>query len=114
VNPRDILALIKAAASPLKKQLLAAALITRKLEQQGKSAPVVIGGAALSYYSREVYLTADLDLAYADREALDAVLTQIGFVREGRYWVSRDLALAVEAPAATLVGEDAPLERVEF
>jgi hypothetical protein len=114
VNPQEILNLIKATASPLKKQLLTAALITGMLEQRGKSAPVVIGGAALSYYSREVYFTADLDLAYADREALDAVLAQLGFAREGRYWVSRELGLAVESPAAALVGEEAPLERVEF
>jgi hypothetical protein len=109
-----ILDLIRRTESPLKRQLLTAALITRELEQRGKSAPVVIGGCALSYYAREVYFTADIDLAYADREALGAVLADLGFEREGRYWVQSGLNLAVEAPASNLAGEDAPREIVEM
>ncbi|MCX8118799.1 MAG: hypothetical protein N3G78_12850 [Desulfobacterota bacterium] len=50
---------------------------------------MIIGGCALSYYSREVYFTADIDLAYADREALDRVLKRVGFEKRGRYWVTR-------------------------
>ena len=109
-----ILEIIGKTESPLKKQLLMVALITRILEEAGKSAPIVIGGCALSYYSREVYFTADIDLAYADREALDRVLKSIGFRREGRYWVHEDLKLAVEAPSSSLGGEEAPLEIVEL
>jgi len=109
-----ILEIIGKTESPLKKQLLMVALITRILEEAGKSAPIVIGGCALSYYSREVYFTADIDLAYADREALDRVLKSIGFRREGRYWVHEDLKLAVEAPASSLGGEEAPLEIVDL
>ena len=109
-----ILEIIGKTESPLKKQLLMVALITRILEEAGKSAPIVIGGCALSYYSREVYFTADIDLAYADREALDKVLKSIGFRREGRYWVHEDLKLAVEAPASSLGGEEAPLEIVDL
>lgn len=90
------------------------ALITNLLEQKGKGAPVVIGGCALSYYSREVYFTADIDLAYADREALDAVLKDVGFKKQGRYWVNEDLKIAIEAPASVLIGEDSPVEIVEL
>lgn len=74
------------------------------------SAPVIIGGLALSYYSREVYLTADIDLACADRDTLDAVLTELGFARKGRHWIHETLDMAAEAPATTLAGEDAPRE----
>ena len=49
-------------------------LITRVLEDRGKPAPVLVGGMALSYYTRDVYFTADIDLAYVDRDALDAAL----------------------------------------
>lgn len=114
MDSRDVLEKIKQTESPLKRQLLLAALITRMLKERGKDAPVVIGGCALSYYSREVYFTADIDLAYADREALDAVLKDLGFRKKGRYWVSEDLNAAVEAPASVLVGEDSPVEVVEF
>jgi len=89
------------------------ALITRILEEKGKSPPIIIGGCALSYYSREVYFTSDIDLAYADRDALNIVLTDIGFEKRGRYWVSEGLKMAIEAPTSTLVGEDSPIEIVE-
>jgi hypothetical protein len=114
MNTNEILERIRQAESPLKRQILMAALITNLLEQKGKDAPIVIGGCALSYYSREVYFTADIDLAYADREALDTVLKNIGFVKQGRYWVNEDLKMAIEVPAAILVGEDSPIEIVEF
>jgi hypothetical protein len=75
---------------------------------------MIIGGCALSYYSREVYFTADIDLAYADREALDQVLKGIGFKKEGRYWIHEPLKMAVEAPTSDLAGEEAPVEIVEL
>jgi hypothetical protein len=105
---------IRQTESPLKRQLLMVALITNLLEQKGKDAPVVIGGCALSYYSREVYFTADIDLAYADREALDIVLKDVGFKKQGRYWVNEDLKIAIEVPSSVLIGEDSPVEIVEF
>jgi hypothetical protein len=91
-----------------------AGLITRLLEERGRPAPVVIGGLALSYYSREVYFTADIDLACADRDSLGVVLGELGFSRRGRYWIHESLDIAVEAPATTLAGEDAPCETVEL
>lgn len=114
MNIKDILAKIERTESPLARQLLTAGLITRMLEDRGKPAPVLIGGLALSYYTREVYFTADIDLAYADREALDVVLRELGFSEKGRYWVHETLDIAVEAPAANLAGEEAPLESIEL
>ncbi len=114
MNTAEVLEKIKRTESPLKRQLLIVALITNLLEQKGKNAPVVIGGCALSYYSREVYFTADIDLAYADREALDAVLKEIGFGKQGRYWINEELKMAVEAPASALSDEDSPVEIVEI
>jgi len=114
MDTNQILGTIGKTESPLKKQLLMGALITRLLEEAGKPAPVIIGGCALSYYSREVYFTADIDLAYADREALDKVLKRIGFKKEGRYWIHEALKMAVEAPASNLAGEEAPTEIVEL
>ncbi len=113
MNTEEILKIIKDTESPLKRQLLMVGLITRLLEEQGKKAPVVIGGCALSYYSREVYFTTDIDLAYAERQALDHVLKSVGFQKKGRYWVHEGLEMAIEAPASKLVGEEAPVEIVE-
>jgi hypothetical protein len=114
VNINDILAKIGATEAPLARQLLMTGLITRLLEEKGKPAPVLIGGLALSYYTREVYFTADIDLAYADREALDEVLRELGFAKRGRYWVHQGLDMAVESPASGLAGEEAQRETVEL
>jgi hypothetical protein len=114
VNIKDILAKIESTDAPLARQMLMTGLITRILEDGGKPAPVLIGGLALSYYTREVYFTADIDLAYADRDALDAVLKELGFEKKGRYWVHEGLDMAVEAPASKLAGEDAPRETAEL
>ncbi len=108
-----ILEMIKNMESPLRRQLLTVGLITRLLKEKGKRAPIIIGGCALSYYSREVYFTTDIDLAYAEREALDSVLKSVGFQKKGRYWVHEGLKMAIEAPASKLAEEEAPVEIVE-
>jgi hypothetical protein len=89
-----IIETIKNTESPLKRQLLMAGLVTKLLENINKDMPTVIGGCALSYYSREVYFTSDIDIAYSDREALDKVLSGIGFNKEGRYWINEELKIA--------------------
>jgi hypothetical protein len=114
VDASEVLARIGATGSPLVRQLLMAGLITRQFENRGKAAPVIIGGLALSYYSRETYFTADIDLACTDREHLDVVLRELGFARQGRYWIHGTLDIAVEASASTLAGEEAPRETVEL
>jgi hypothetical protein len=114
MNAREILEIIKETESPLKRQLLIVALITHFFEEKGIKPPVIIGGCALSYYSREVYFTADIDLACDDRNVLDQVLNTIGFEKEGKYWVSEILNIAIEAPASRLIEEEAPVETVEF
>jgi hypothetical protein len=59
MDASKIVEMIKNTESPLKRQLLMVGLITRLLEEKGKKAPVVIGGCALSYYSREVYFSTE-------------------------------------------------------
>jgi len=114
METQEILKIVRKTESPLRRQLLIVALLTKLLKKMNKPAPVIIGGCALSYYSREVYFTSDIDLAYADREALDKVLRGVGFEKKGRYWVHDELKLAIEAPASSLPGEDSPVEVVEL
>ena len=114
MNASEILEMIKDTESPLKRQLLMVGLITRLLEEKGKKPPIIIGGCALSYYVREVYFTADIDLAYPDREALNGILKSIGFEKKGRYWVHEDLKMAIEAPVSALAEEESPVEIIEI
>ena len=114
METQEILKIIEKTESPLKRQLLMVALLTRLLKMMNKQAPIIIGGCALSYYSREVYFTSDIDLAYADREALDEVLKSIAFKKAGRYWVHEGLKMVIEAPASSLPGQDSPIEVIEL
>jgi predicted nucleotidyltransferase len=113
MKKEEIIALIRQTESPLKRQLLTVALVSHLLQERGKEVPIIIGGLALSYYTREVYFTADIDLAYSDRKALDEVLGELDFGKSGRYWVNEDLKIAIEVPVGVLVEEDSPLEIVE-
>jgi hypothetical protein len=54
MKKEEIIGLIRETESPLKRQLLAVALISHFLERNGKEVPIVIGDLALSYYTREV------------------------------------------------------------
>ena len=114
MDKERILELIRETGSPMKRQLLTVALVSHLLQKRGKEVPIVIGGLALSYYTREVYFTADIDLAYSDREALDETLKEIDFDKKGRYWVNEDLKMAIEVPVGVLIEEDAPMEVVEL
>lgn len=114
MNKEEIIELIRQTESPLKRQLLTVVLVSHLLKKKGKEVPIIIGDLALSYYTREVYFTADIDLAYSDREALDEVLREIEFEKKGRYWVSEDLKIAIEVPVGVLAEEDSPLEIVEL
>jgi len=114
MNKEEIIELIKKTESPLKRQLLLVALISYQLRLKGKEIPIVIGGLALSYYTREVYFTADIDLAYSDGESLGEVLKELSFKKKGKYWVNEGLKAAVEVPVEVLAAEEAPLEIVEL
>jgi hypothetical protein len=114
MDKEKVLDLIRRTESPMKRQLLTVALVSHLLEKKGKEIPIVIGGLALSYYSREVYFTGDIDLAYSDRESLDEALKELDFGKKGRYWVNEDLKIAIEVPVGVLVDENAPLEIVEL
>jgi len=114
MNKEEIIEIIKKTESPLKRQLLLVALISYQLRLKGKEIPIVIGGLALSYYTREVYFTADIDLAYSDGESLGEVLKELSFKKKGKYWVNEGLKAAVEVPVEVLADEEAPIETVEL
>ena len=90
-----------------RRRLLALGLLTRRLEKHGIE-PILVGGAALEFYTAGGYATADMDLALPVAAEVDAAFAELGFTKEGRYWVHAELDLLFEAPApAGLPGEDA-------
>ena len=93
---------------PRRRRLLALGLLGRELALLGIE-PILVGGAALEFYTAGGYATHDVDLALATGADVDAAFARLGFAREGRYWYHEELDLLFEAPAPEgLPGEDAP------
>jgi len=88
---------------PFRRRLYFVAVLTKYLG--GPTPPVVVGGHAVQFHTLGGYATEDVDLAFANRARLDALLVSWGFERQGRHWYSRELEIAVEAPADVLPGE---------
>jgi len=76
------------------------AVLTKRLEKKGIK-PVIIGGAAVEFYTRDWYATGDIDLAIdkRKRKVFDEVVKKAGFIKHGRMWVREDLNLYIETPA---------------
>jgi len=112
MNIEAIYARIPSISSPLKRQLMTVGLLGEVLREKGHPPPVIVGGCALAYYTREIYFSYDVDLAYRDTQALDEALSALRFRKEGRYWVNEALEVVIESPASSLPGEEAPQEEV--
>ncbi|MCE2425265.1 MAG: hypothetical protein J4F45_09215 [Pseudomonadales bacterium] len=100
-------------ADARKRRLVAVGVLTEALAPHGIE-PILVGGGALEFYTAGGYATSDVDLALPASAEVNAAFADLGFEKEGRYWVRADLDLLVEAPApAGLPGEDAPRTEVD-
>jgi hypothetical protein len=101
-------------ANPARRRLLALGLLADRLSEDGIE-PILVGGAAVELYTAGGYATGDVDLALPLAPEVDAAFADLGFRKEGRFWVREDLDLLFEAPApAGLPGETAPRTVVEI
>ena len=98
---------------PRRRRLIMLGLLTARLSSWGIE-PILVGGAALEFYTAGGYATGDVDLALPSGPDIDAAFAALGFAKEGRFWYHPDLDLFFEAPApAGLPGEDAPRTEVD-
>lgn len=96
-----------------RKRLVALGLLGDRLREVGLE-PILVGGAAVEFYTAGGYTTKDIDLALPHGAETDAAFADLGFQKEGRYWYREDLDLLFEAPApAGLPGETAPRTEIE-
>ncbi|WP_027717975.1 hypothetical protein [Desulfovirgula thermocuniculi] len=86
-----------------------AAIITELLEPYGLR-PVVVGGLAVEIYTRGHYTTCDIDLVVSCRDVAGQIISQLGFIKEGRHWYHEKLHVSIEMPGDRL--EDADEEKV--
>ena len=104
---------LRGEADPRRRRLIALGLLTRRLASRGVE-PILVGGAALEFYTAGGYATGDVDLALPSGADVDAAFAELGFRKEGRFWLHDGLDLLFEAAApAGLPGEDAPRTEVE-
>ncbi len=87
-----------------------AAEICQHLHDRGIEA-ILTGGAVVSIYSDDRYLSADLDFITLSRmDAIEQALTEIGFIRyPGRYFSHPDKDMLIEFPPGPLSIGDAPV-----
>lgn len=94
--------------NPARRRLLALAFVADRLAEDGIE-PILVGGAAIEFYTAGGHATGDVDLALPLVPEVDRAFADLGFRKEGRFWVRVDLDLLFEAPApAGLPGETSP------
>lgn len=97
--------IIAAAAleDPLERQISTAAIIATELEKRGTKV-VLVGGAAVEFYTVANYLTRDIDFIAARPDDIKGVMTELGFKNEGGTWYLPDSPIVVEFPKGPLDG----------
>ena len=96
----------------LKRQVSIAGIITEALKPLG-IVPVVVGGAAVEFYTLGQYATMDIDFVGIINDEMKQVMTDLGFEREGRYWRIPESDIMVEFPSDKLVGTMDKVQPVE-
>ncbi len=83
-----------------KKVLYVMSIVNKELKKQ-KLTSVIIGGAAVEFYTRNWYATLDIDLAIDETysKKTDSVFKKLGFKKEGRAWIREDIDIEIETPA---------------
>ena len=98
-EPRAELQRALALEHPTERKLAVVSLID-ELVQRIEWRAIVIGGLAVEFWTRGAYSTTDIDLYLPHGPAVDDLLAEVGFRKEGRHWVLREHELFVEAPAS--------------
>jgi predicted nucleotidyltransferase len=85
---------------PLRGVRIAAAIASalRQIDQE----PVLVGGAAVEFYSKGAYTTRDIDMVAPGGPELKDVMTKLGFERIGKDFTHKTLNVYIEFPAETL------------
>src|SRR6185503_11802662 len=58
--------------------------------------PILVGGAAVEFYSRGGYTTGDIDLVAPGGRELAETMRALGFLKRGKDWINDELELSIE------------------
>lgn len=96
--------------SPPDRRILFVGLLNQALPADTRA--VLVGGAAVEFYTVGGYVTGDVDLV-GPREEVAKVLQKAGFREEGRYLTAPELGIVCEVPGRSL-RETEEVQYVEF
>jgi hypothetical protein len=88
VNRKDLLDSLQDEPGTLRRRLVMPGLLTEILAES-EIEPILVGGAALEFYTAGGYATKDGDLALPTAPEVDAAFQQLGFERQGPVLGSR-------------------------
>ena len=90
-----------------------AAAIARALKEIGQE-PILVGGAAVEFYTHGAYTTRDIDMVAPGGPKLIDIMTRLGFDRMGKDFIHRTLNIYIEFPSAFLSqGETASIIEID-
>ena len=101
---------VRRAGSDSERMALAAGEVVGAARRAGLGTVVVSGGTAVILATARDFATMDIDLVTPDGDALDAVLTDLGFVRRNDFqhiWKHAELGIAVQVAASYLPAHSA-------
>lgn len=94
------------------------AKVSEKVEAAGFQRPVLVGGAAVEFYSGSMIATGDFDVVTARSDIFERTLLEHGFVKPSgrgmltRGWIHPDLKLGFEVVGSSLLEGHADRDRV--
>ena len=83
------------------------ARVSEEMAVAGFGRPILVGGAAVEFYSKSAINTGDFDICTPRQDALEAELVKAGFIRPAgagqllRGWIHPDLKMGFEVVATT-------------
>jgi len=88
----------------LDRRLWVLAVITDGLSPTGVR-PVLVGGAAVEFYTLGGYATKDMDAVLSSELDISPTMRELGFDKHGRFWIREDIEIALETPPGPLAGD---------
>lgn len=76
--------------------------------------PVIVGGLSVDIYTKGDYATRDIDFVSDGYEKINSVLSELGFIKDNRHFLHKDLEVAVEIPSNQLAGDFERINKIEI
>jgi len=115
-TPPAAIAEIRGEKDLLKRKLLLAGYLTKRLQEE-EVKTYVVGGFAAEVYTGGQFKTADVDLVASNTEKLIRCLEdELGFnlIKEGlRGWINEELGIAVDVVGTALTGSEDKVNKIE-